>query len=264
MNIYTMPGLVPKAQVGGFSEPVGECADRSGNIWVVDFVAKTITKLTHTGEIAGVLKDRNGSPWSCAIDPTTGNLAVTDIFATGGPGNVVIYANAGGSGKMVTNPQQFLYTFDAYDSHGDLWVDGTDTGSNFILSSCGASSCSTITVTGPKIYDGVFLQWAASEKKWYLGADNCGGNVVFCVYPVSSRGALGTPITFTDPRGGTVCHMMQGVITNAASSVLAGGTQDANCYKVNNVATWKFPAGGDPTHDTFFVGQPWGAALSRK
>jgi len=268
VDIYSMPDLRLKGQVGNFEFPYGECADRTGFIWVVDQPTRTIAKLSRTGEAVDTLKDGHGDPYSCAVDPTSGNLAVTNLDSpgSGGAGNVVIYVHAHGSGTVITIPHMYLYTFDGYDTRGYLWVDGYSTTGFFTVASCKASSCSRISLSGGTIYEAGFMQWAEGQKTWYVADGECGGIYnAFCIYPVSRSGALGKAITLTDPQGQAVCDMFQGVITNGKSPVLVGGVNSRfNCYGTVGVARWSLPAGGDSTNGTSDVRQPFGAAISEK
>jgi hypothetical protein len=262
-----MPDLTLKAQVGGFGNEfmAGECADRSGNIWVTgddEYAGGELIKLAHNGQLLGSIQIYNDQPYSCAVDPTTGNLAVTENgYNYYNPGAVVIFARARGTGKVITNPQQFFYRFDGYDTSGNLWEDGS--GSGFILSRCSASSCSTIPISGGKIYGAGFVQWAVGQKSWYIGDVACNNLRVFCIYPVSRSGRLRTPIQLSDPQGHSICQTSQAVITSAKSRSLVGSFYDYNCGGDYGVARWNFPAGGLPTNFTTDVfGE--GAAISYK
>jgi hypothetical protein len=264
VNVLSLPDLIIKGQAGGFMSAAGECADRNGQIWVVDLLARNVTRWSRSLQMTGELSDNYGYPWSCAVDPTTGNLAIANFSGTnGGPGSVAIYAHARGSGKPIMNPKQLLYQWLGYDTSGNLWVDGKSNAQNFILSSCSASSCRTIKITGGTIYDAGFVQWAAGLRSWYVADEECRGAT--CIYPVSARGALGAPIMLKDPTGQTVCNfaLSQGVIANAKSLVLAAGFTDKICGGVNGLALWNFPAGGAPTHAND-IANVQGAAISLK
>ena len=267
VNVLSMPDLIIQGRAGGFKSAEGACADRNGQIWVADVEAGIITRWSRTLQMTGELDDNYGYPWSCAVDPTTGNLAVANIAGlSSDPGNVVIYAHARGSGKPIRNPKQFMYQWLGYDTSGHIWVDGYNTmsPSNFILSSCSASTCSTIHITGGKINSAGFVQWAAGLRSWYVAdRDGCGN--LSCIYPVSARGALGTPIILKDPTGQIVFNfaLNQGVITNAKRPVIAAGFTDSIGGGVNGLGLWSFPAGGKPTHNNDAL-DPFGAAISVK
>jgi hypothetical protein len=68
----------------GFYAPEGLCADANGNVWITDTDPSTgdgyLEEYPHRGKRAIVtLDDPNDSPQACAVDPTTGNLAVANL-----------------------------------------------------------------------------------------------------------------------------------------------------------------------------------------
>lgn len=274
LNVYSMPDMIERGQVGGFQYPFGECADGSGQVWVVDSDTDTITRFSRSLDVTGELDDNYGFPLSCAVDPTTGTLAVSNQASPSGPGNVVLYKHARGSGTPVSNPNQSECYWLGYSRNGTLWVDGYEHTSFFALSSCGASSCKTIPIHGGTIYGPGFLQWAVGQHSWYIADSRCGGHDDrrrFCIYPVSESGALGTAIRLKDVRGRPVCALDQGVITSVASRVLVGGVYgvhyNGDCQYLGfaEVDRWNFPAGGTATNESdSVVTFPYGAAISSR
>jgi hypothetical protein len=102
---------------------------------------------------------------SCAMN-TTGDLAVGILLgnSSGPGGQVVIFKNAQGSGKVYNTPLYKEY-FDGYDSSGNLFADGQDVTGNFKLVELpiGHTKFVTITTTnspqfpGSVQWDGTFL-----------------------------------------------------------------------------------------------------------
>lgn len=264
--IYSMPDMTMKAQLSGWTDLQGECADTKGNVYIVDAEARYLSELDRSGEEHGNLRDEDGTPLSCAVNPTNGDVAATSNGASGA-GEIMIFPGGGsGSGTPVRVPHMYTYFFDGYDKSGNLWVDGYAKNSTSILASCRGSSCKTIRITGGTIFYPGFIQYAVNRKTWYVADRQCGGAKRFCIYPVSARGVLGKKITLTDAHGKPVCDMFQGAITEAASTVFVGGVANglAKCG-VNSVARWNFPAGGDSTYGNDDVGSsPTGAAISAK
>ena len=63
-----------------FPSPWGLCADNGGHVFVPDGPGAKIREYEHGGSSPiAILKTPNESPWFCAVDPTTGNLAVTEL-----------------------------------------------------------------------------------------------------------------------------------------------------------------------------------------
>ena len=82
----------------GFDNRQGECVDGAGNVFVTNSFKGQILEYAHGGTTPiATLSDPNQYPIDCAVDPTTGNLAVTNYFAKTGPGSVAIYQGAQGA-----------------------------------------------------------------------------------------------------------------------------------------------------------------------
>jgi hypothetical protein len=257
----------------GFTSPYGLCNDRNGNIWVADLYGETLTKFDRSLDITRQFHTTHGAPGTCAVDPTTGNLAVTESVPSSGGFNLVIYKHARGSGTIISNPGQAEYYHVGYDRSGNLWVDGYDYSGKFILFDCRASSCSTIPISGGTIHGPGFLQWAVGQHSWYIADSFCNYPMLtFCIYPVSTSGVLGKPIRLKDAQGRTVCEMQEGAITDSQSRVLVGAAEDvligSRCTSgesASSVDRWSFPAGGTATNENTAGTQfPFGAAISAK
>lgn len=105
--------------------PNGVCADRHGSIYVSAVVAPFgyIYEYTHGGtEPIATLDDDNYPPASCAVDPTTGNLAV--VNQDPGGSKLAIYQQAQGYPIYYSDLNVSRFQFCAYDNSGNLFVDG--------------------------------------------------------------------------------------------------------------------------------------------
>src|SRR5579862_2171868 len=124
VDIYTYPegklrGQLVDAMAGGL------CSDAKGNIFVAQ--ANEIREYAHGGtqSIAVLRNPLSGSSQFCAVDPTTGNLAVS----AGGPKNtgVAIYVTAKAS-PQVYGGHNGTYGSCTYDNRGNLFVEFTAAG----------------------------------------------------------------------------------------------------------------------------------------
>lgn len=277
VDIFALPSMKLKGTVTGFSRPQGECSDKNGNVWVTDSDSQQIVQLSRSGSVMNTLSDPSGYPVGCAIDPTTGNLAVMNIYDFSfSPGEVLIYANASGGPVAIANPNQNTYFLGGYDNSGNLFVDGQGSSSeNFMLSECpaGGSSCSTIGISGGNINYPGMVQWYAPGGYLAVGDQSCGqyndyGNQGSCIYAVSLSGSAGTITGTTDlsnPDGGAVCDLVQGVIAANATKYLAGGDYEYCRDSESSVDRWAYPAGGSPMNgNNDDVRGPTGAAISTK
>jgi hypothetical protein len=101
---------------------------------------------------------------SCAMN-ASGDLAVGILLGNSGPGGqVVIFKNASGSGKVYNTPLAKEY-FDGYDPSGNLFADGTGPSYNFMLVELPKGSSKFVTIAtsnspefpGSVQWDGTYL-----------------------------------------------------------------------------------------------------------
>ncbi|HEY1882086.1 MAG TPA: hypothetical protein VGG51_03470 [Candidatus Cybelea sp.] len=104
-----------------FTKPEGECVDGEGNVYITDASANRILEFAHGGaKPIKTYDDSPDSPYACAIDPVSGNLAVAND--DGSSGNIAIWSKS--SGQRTTYSDSALGVFQgcAYDSNGNLLV----------------------------------------------------------------------------------------------------------------------------------------------
>ena len=146
VNIYDFSGNLV-GQLGGFFDPGGLCSDASGDVYVTDWEEGLIYAYPAGASLPDdVIDDRPEEPSSCAVDPTTGSLAVTNNFHSTS-GHVVIYAPGTDSNPTTyTAPNMTTYGFAAYDPSGNLYVDGGGTKDAFELAVLYKGSSSFVAV----------------------------------------------------------------------------------------------------------------------
>ena len=120
--VYSFPGAKLQGTLTGLSFPSGECADNAGNVWIVEEGPNDIVEYAHGGTVPiATLTDPNNAPQGCAVDPTTGNLAVANAQTlTAGAGSVGVYAHAQGTPTLYTDSQMKFVMFVTYDDKGNL------------------------------------------------------------------------------------------------------------------------------------------------
>lgn len=166
VDIYGWESTTRKDVLTGFSDPQGMCTG-NGRVWIANTDGSNLPEYAAggTSEI-GSLSDAGYFPIDCAFDPTTGNVAVSNIFGTGDSnGNVVIFSKASGSGTAYTLPNIAEPFFVAYDGSGNLFADGHPTlfGSGFGFAElvAGSSSFRAVTLNKAIGFPGE-LQWDGS------------------------------------------------------------------------------------------------------
>jgi DNA-binding beta-propeller fold protein YncE len=231
--VFTYPGGALVQQLSDSNIPFGECVDKAGDVFVADFGGNTgtaaILEYAHGGTSPiATLSDPGYYPESCSIDPTTGNLAVTN---DGGP--IAIYAGAKGDPTYYTDPNAYLNGFCTYDDKGNLFVDGGYVGSgNYALVEMpkGSYRFKSIKLDYPPSfwYD---IQWAGK----YLAVAE--GTTV--IYHVAISGAKGTTIGSTVLNGPVSGIEVQFWI-QSGTIIEPYGTGNLP----NEIGFWRYPTGG--------------------
>jgi hypothetical protein len=125
VNVFSYPGGKPKGVLTGFDSPVGDCVDKTGNIFVTNQIPPRIYEFAHGGSkriaVLDVVKTEV-NPVGCAIDPVTGNLAVTG-FSSGAE----VFKKARGKPVFYSDKGFYDMEFCAYDDKGNLFVNGNVT-----------------------------------------------------------------------------------------------------------------------------------------
>jgi hypothetical protein len=151
-----------------FSQPMGECVDKSGDVFITDYAAKQIVEYAHGGsKPIKTLNDAPDSPYTCYVDPATGNLAVANDDGPSNEGNVAIWSGASGSPTTYTDSTLSNFQGCAYDDKGNLLVTngypGYPYATYFAWLPKNGTKLININVPGPESswgwYDVKGLQW---------------------------------------------------------------------------------------------------------
>jgi hypothetical protein len=127
VDVYSYPAAKAVGKLTGFDAPQGECVDTAGDVWITNEYSAQITEYAHGGvSPIATLSDSGYLPLDCSVDPTTGNLAVTNLLTTDGEqGTVAVYTAAKGAPTLYSDLRKmFTVYFCGYDNKGNLFVDG--------------------------------------------------------------------------------------------------------------------------------------------
>ena len=180
VTVYTYlngGGLLLVGTLTGFSSLAGMCSDSAGDVWITDYRARKIFEYAHGGTTPiFTIGEHTGFPYDCAVDPTTGDLAVSHQHPNGhyqAFGDVVVYPKGSRKGVAHTiSPYGFSDVFFvAYDNMSNLYVDGTPcgywdcyTGSEpaglFTLVKNG-SDFTPLTLSGATLYQPGAISWVS-------------------------------------------------------------------------------------------------------
>jgi hypothetical protein len=102
-------------------DPAGVCSDPAGNVWMAGNNGSGFAWYEYRHDGSGPIATLPvvSSPVSCAVDPTTGDLAVANYGAT-----VNIYKHAHGSPKTYSDPNVSDFYYCSYDDQSNLFVQG--------------------------------------------------------------------------------------------------------------------------------------------
>jgi len=258
VRVYAYPSLKPVGKLTGFDQPQGECADTSGNVWIANTEAMQMREYAHGGTTPiAKLGDALGYPVGCAIDPHSGDLAVTNIQNFSGAAAVLVYKHARGTPAVYGNKTLYSYYFAGYDPSGNLYVSGADSQHVFAVGVLpqGAHSIALVAVSGGTIYFPGTVAWSGS--KLVLGDQRCKNSATSCLYSLAVSGKTAR-IVGTTPLGGA-CDVAQAWV---GPSRVAGGDY-ANCsHQGSSADLWPYPAGGKPSARATGLQQPVGAVVS--
>ncbi len=179
--VYTYPGGKHVNTLSGFHHLTGECSDAKGNVFILapgeeeqysNQGPTTIYEYAHGGSTPIASLTETGYGLGCAIDPTTGNLAVANPNDEANPyhkgyGDVAVFAGASGEPTMFYSSTLFNFWYCGYDDKGNLYL-STGVSGGYELASLDAGSSSIEPVDlKTKLYGATYFvptpQWDGKE-----------------------------------------------------------------------------------------------------
>lgn len=148
-NVYALsyPGgkLMLSLGVRGY----GLCTDAKGDVFVTKGYDGGVDEYDHDGRLIETIKNTDFA-FSCAVDPTTGNLAVP--YDSSGENYVVVYSHASTRGNAYGDNVP-IWGLCTYDRAGNLFVDGSATRYTGVLAELKKGSTSFVNYTPGKPID---------------------------------------------------------------------------------------------------------------
>jgi hypothetical protein len=249
--VYAFDGGRTGKAVGeltGFMTPYGECSDSVGDVWIVDFTAEEAFEYAHGATTPTKTLSTGGESIGCSVDPTTGNLAVTNFAGPGsvGYGSVAVFADASGSPTDYTVADTDFWPA-GYDNKGNLFVTGEneDTFANQLYElPSGGTSLEAITESGFSVsfpaadeWDGKYL---AVGDQLYEGMSEAG------VYRVTVASGTATEVSeteYTDDCDEAYNDVVQPAIH---AGKFVAGNMDCHTTSVDRIDYWNYANGGNP------------------
>jgi hypothetical protein len=178
-EVETFAWPKPKNATGtlsGFSEPQGECADRSGDVFITNTGDSNILEYNNR-EVTNTLSDKGQYPAGCSFNAVNGDLAVSNIISTtGGAGSVAVFKKATGKPTIIETPAITRVNSIAYDGSGDLFLTGQASAGGSILAEMLAGS-SKIKIICNDSFGGIFPGGLAWDGKYLVVGNQDAGFV---------------------------------------------------------------------------------------
>jgi hypothetical protein len=220
VQVFDYPKGTNVGTITGFGYPQGVCSDSSGNVYVADGGSAQVFKYAHGGTSpVAILSDAGEFPASCAVDPSTGNLAVSNILSSSQfeIGSVSVYPSGSTTPTTYTDPDYAREYFLGYDNASNLYVDGIDSRANTFRY---AKMTPNGTFTEIKI-KGANITFPGGVQ--VLGSNVAVGDqdgAAFGrpdVYQVSSSGKVVSKSTLATSNGGRIGDLLEFTLTPANS-----------------------------------------------
>jgi hypothetical protein len=236
--VYSYPKGKLEGALTGFNDPLGECVDNAGDVFITTFNGGVVYEFPHGATWPKkILYDPEGLPVGCTVDPTTGNLAVVDIFGyASNPSTVELYA-PGYNKKPTTyiNSETTSQYFDTYDSNQDLFVDG------YVPDSSNIAFALWELANGSNTFENITLnQFIASPEgvQW-------DGKYLAVLAPAHFSPAVIYQFTISGSSGTVEGSTPLNVGNSIGQFWIAGDTVIAAAG--SQVFFWPYPAGGNPS-----------------
>lgn len=253
VDVYDYPSGTLVGQAAGFTDPNGQCSDKSGNVYVTDYVTGVTTELAAGTTTVINTFITGGNPYGCSVSKK-GDLAVTLI--TGDPGSS---SGAGGvyvfhDGVATDHPGPGDDWPAGYDKKGDLIVECAECSAAAYELKKGADSWTPLTISGATI--GVPSSVELMGKVIGLGDEKPSGSSGFAIYSAKLKGStlVVSQKTLADDtcmygrtdveQWGNISAHPNGLQYKGRVTAVVGG--NFLCTPTP-IETWTFPSGGLPS-----------------
>lgn len=242
VDVFTYPRGKQVGTLTGFNQPISLCSDKAGDVFVVQQTG-TVIVYAHGGSTPIRQISTSGEPEGCSIDPTTGNLAVTNMSESY-HAVITIYGNASGTGAVYQNSQIAETFFCAYDNKGNLFIDGWTKRGEFVLLRL-LSGNKRFGMTQLHNFENLGgVEWDGRD----VAIGDEGAGLVYRVDPQTEQVVQTVHLE-------TSVNLYQ--FWNQRDTIIGPDYES-----FGDVPLWKYPAGGSPTKTLTGFNYPTGATVS--
>jgi hypothetical protein len=258
VDVYTYPAMQLAGTLTGFAGLAFLCADKAGNVFIPSYGLSKIFKYNHGGTTPiETLKDPRSAPYSCSVDPSTGDLAVANFSVDyAKTGDLAIYHHAKGKPHVYMPYAVTHEYFCTYDDSGDLFVENASpaaSGGYFALEELrkGGRLFEPVGLQNVPAYPNG-LQWEGSYLAVGTGSIAGPSSGDTYIYHVQMSGSIGKTIGVTklQERAPTGNFFIDG-----STIIVSGGESQSN------LGFFSYPGGGKATN-TFAETSPYGVVVS--
>jgi hypothetical protein len=251
VDMYVFPRIT-KNPVGTIQiDESGLCSDKNGNVWISSQVGKGFEMIEYPhGATNPIAQLSAGTPWGCAVDSKSGDLAVANTGLGSQNGYVAIYRKAEGNPEMFSDPNISHFYYCAFDKNGNLLAQGRSAASSHIV-------YAELPKGERKLQDvsGTVSGNAPAGVQWdgtYFVIGYLDFNTVYRYTVTNGEATLEGQVTFDPGRAFSLVGF------SIDGSKLAGTSQSSNFYRV---AAFPYPEGGVSSHH-HLIQAPSGVAIS--
>lgn len=240
--VYTYPKGSLVTKLTGFGSVAGLCSSKGGDVFVVD-EAGPVDVYAHGGSTPIRQLTTSGAPEGCAVDPASGNLALTQLSAYE-HGAIAVYPKAKGTPKIYEDKQIDATWFCGYDDSGNLFADAWDRYGNVELVELpkGGKAFRKFKL-GKTFNKAGAVQWDGK----YVAVGDYGDGLI---YRTTESGKVAATVTL---KGGA----------NVEQFWIAGSTLIGPAAQSPGTAPfWHYPGGGSSYKTISGLTWPFGATLS--
>ena len=249
----------PKGKlVGTINEPSAEylqgfCSNGKGDIFVTtlsnDYYGGAIYEYAHGAtQPSETLYEPGVWPWGCGVDATTGNLAVASINLESLASWVEVYQKAKGQPQDYYDEQIINYTFCSYDDKGNLFVDGTGSGSNVEFGELPKGGSSLMNVNLSKDIN------CCGQVQWDGHHITIDDEQAGAIYRLKVSGSTGTIVGTTRLKQWAGGDTQSWIQNNMVIQPDGNGATE--------IGVWRYPQGGNPTTSITVPAAVFGVTVS--
>ncbi|MGB8965282.1 MAG: hypothetical protein WCB99_06550 [Candidatus Cybelea sp.] len=258
-GIVTVYSYATQRLVGnlkGFTLPSGLCVDKRGDVFVSDYENYRVVEYAHGASTPIAILADPGKPFSCSVDATTGDLAVTNGGVTRGE-TLAVYKRGTGTPKEYADAGSISnFYFCSYDNEGNLFVNGTGgvSGNSAALAELPKNGKHFINFnfnTGPSLIPGGIM-WDQRNRYLAFGV-GLDGDSVDLLSKVGERVKRKGSLSLGN-------GYLQQYWLQPRRKILIGGWRSTSTY---GLGFWKYPLGGSPLSIiTDGIDNPFGVTVS--